>query len=172
MTLIKSEKGATLIEFVLVLPILVMFLFAIIEFSVMMYDKAVVTLGSREGARAAVVWRPETNFFLDTTEVGVEIDHFLGVVGTDPPTRLISFGNATTALDSYIIEWSPPMDINGLWNWDSSSYDPSTDEYMRVIVRYRYDFMVLRYIPEFIGLPDNITLQGETIMRMENPNSS
>lgn len=164
MTMIKSEKGATLIEFVLVLPLLVLFLFAIIEFSVLMYDKAVITLGSREGARAAVVWRPETSTFLDTTEVGDEVDKFLGVVGTAPPTRLISFGDETTALQAYVIEWSPVKD----GSWDASGFDPTTDHYMRVIVRYRYDFMVLRGL-DFIGFPATITLQGETIMRMENP---
>ena len=65
MTSIKCEKGATLVEFVLVFPLLLLFTFAIIEFSVLMYDKAVITLGSREGARAAVVWRPEAEDFLE-----------------------------------------------------------------------------------------------------------
>lgn len=63
MASIRSEKGGTLIEFVLVLPLLLLFTFAIIEFSVLMYDKAVITLGSREGARAAIAWRPEASSF-------------------------------------------------------------------------------------------------------------
>lgn len=160
---IKSEKGATLVEFVLVLPLLLLFTFAIIEFSVLMYDKAVITLGSREGARAAIVWRPNAAAFLDTTDVKDEIDKFLGVVGTDPPTRLISFGDKNTALQPYDIKWSQVKD--GGW---STPFDPIVDEYMKVRIQYRYDFMVLHALG-FIGFPDGITLQGETIMRMEDP---
>lgn len=163
----KSEKGASLVEFVLILPLLVMFLFAIIEFSVMMYDKAVVSLGSREGARAAIVWRTDDDSFLDATEIADEVDKFLGVVGVDPPTRLISFGDKSTALQPYVIEWSPVKDsASSLWH--SGPFDSSTDVYMRVRLHYRFDFLVLQAL-EFIGLPNNINLQGSTIMRMENP---
>lgn len=165
MTTIKSEKGATLVEFVLVLPLLVMFLFAIIEFSVMMFDKAVVGLGSREGARAAIVWRPDTSF-LNVADVRAEVDQFLGVVGGGAPTRLISFGDKTTALENnHVIGWSANKDDPLPW---SNVFDPDVDEYVRVYVEYRYDFLVLKAL-SFIGLPDFITLKGTTIMRMENP---
>jgi hypothetical protein len=166
MTSIKCEKGATLVEFVLVLPLLLLFTFAIIEFGVLMYDKAVITLGSREGARAAIVWRPEGTPFLTETKVGEEIDKFLGVVGTTP-TSLISFRDENT-VQPYVIQWSPTKDSWPAITTPSTAFDPDNDEYMRVIIRYRYDFRVLQALG-FIGFPDGITLQGETIMRMENP---
>ena len=38
---IKNEKGAALVEFAIVLPLLLMLVFGMIEFSIMFYDKAV-----------------------------------------------------------------------------------------------------------------------------------
>ena len=52
--LLKSQKGATAVEFAIVLPLLLILVFGIIEFGVMFYDKAVITNASREGARAGI----------------------------------------------------------------------------------------------------------------------
>lgn len=46
-----SQQGFAFLEFALVLPLLIGILVAIIEFSVAMYDKAVLTNAAREGAR-------------------------------------------------------------------------------------------------------------------------
>lgn len=164
MTTLKSEKGATLIEFVLVLPLLLLFTFAIIEFGVLMFDKAMITLASREGARAAIVWRPDADSFLDTDAIGAVVDNFLGVAGSNPPLLLISFGDESTSLQPYVVQWKS-SDVGSVWE---TTFDPDVHEYMRVIVQYRYDWLVLHALG-FIGFPDGLTLQGETIMRMENP---
>jgi len=170
MTSIKSEKGATLIEFVLVLPLLLLFTFAIIEFGVLMFDKAMITLASREGARAAIVWRPNADSFLDTDAIEDVADNFLGVVDSTP-SRLISFGDETTSLQPYVIQWSSAKDT---WPAITSqptemTFDPDTHKYMRVIIQYRYDWLVLQALNVITGFPDGLTLQGTTIMRMENP---
>lgn len=52
-----AQKGAAAVEFALVLPLLLMVVFGIIEFSLMLYDKAVITNASREAARAGIVFR-------------------------------------------------------------------------------------------------------------------
>ena len=54
---IKSENGASAVEFALVMPLLFVLIFGIIEFGIFLYDKAVITNASREGARAGVVAR-------------------------------------------------------------------------------------------------------------------
>ena len=46
---IKDQDGATVVEFALVLPLLVVFIFGIIEFSLLLYNKAMITNASREG---------------------------------------------------------------------------------------------------------------------------
>ena len=54
---ITEEKGASAVEFAIILPLLVVFLFGIIEFGIIFYDKAMITNASREGARKGIVFR-------------------------------------------------------------------------------------------------------------------
>jgi Flp pilus assembly protein TadG len=52
---VRRREGQSLIEFALVLPLLLILVFGIIDFSIGLYDKAVITNASREGARAGIV---------------------------------------------------------------------------------------------------------------------
>ncbi|OAJ56745.1 hypothetical protein A6V36_33145 [Paraburkholderia ginsengiterrae] len=52
----RRQSGTAVVEFGLVLPLLLLLLFGIIEFSVMLYDKAVITNASREATRQGVVY--------------------------------------------------------------------------------------------------------------------
>ncbi len=51
----RSERGAALVEFALVAPLLFLLLFGIVEFGMAFNDFIAVRNGSREGARTAVV---------------------------------------------------------------------------------------------------------------------
>ena len=51
----KSQAGAQILEFALLLPFLIMMLFLIIDFGFLVYNKAVLTNASREAARKASV---------------------------------------------------------------------------------------------------------------------
>ena len=50
-----NRNGTAIVEFAIVLPVLLLILMGIIEFSFVLYDKAVLTNASREGARAGIV---------------------------------------------------------------------------------------------------------------------
>lgn len=52
---LRRQKGAAAVEFALILPILLLVFFGIVELSLALYDKAVLTNASREGARAGIV---------------------------------------------------------------------------------------------------------------------
>lgn len=52
-----KERGVAAVEFALVLPLLLGVLLAVIELGLMLYDQAVITQASREGARAGIVLR-------------------------------------------------------------------------------------------------------------------
>jgi Flp pilus assembly protein TadG len=52
-----SQRGTSSVELALILPIFLFVLFGLIELSVALYDKAVLTQASREGARAGIVLR-------------------------------------------------------------------------------------------------------------------
>lgn len=51
----RTQKGAAAVEFALLLPILLFVFFGIVELSLALYDKAILTNASREGARAGIV---------------------------------------------------------------------------------------------------------------------
>ena len=53
----SKQRGTSSVELALVLPVFLFVLFGLIELSVALYDKAVLTQASREGARAGIVLR-------------------------------------------------------------------------------------------------------------------
>lgn len=52
----KGQRGASAIEFAIILPVLVVILIGIMEFGYVMFAKAVITNASREGARRGIVF--------------------------------------------------------------------------------------------------------------------
>jgi Flp pilus assembly protein TadG len=81
----RGCRGGAAIEFALVLPLLLLLVFATIEFSLALYDKAVITNAAREAARAGVVVRT-TRLTNDQIEVRAL---------SYASNRLISFGSST-----------------------------------------------------------------------------
>lgn len=51
-----NNKGAAAIEFALIAPLLFVLLFGIIEFGAVLYNQAIITNASREGARYAATF--------------------------------------------------------------------------------------------------------------------
>ncbi len=133
----KSQNGASAVEFAIVLPILVLLVFGIIEFSVAFYDKAMITNASREGARSGIVFRipPVTD------------DEITNIVNTYLGSNLITFGGSTTA--------NTTVTRNG--------YNPGDE--LKVSVNYTYTFLLIpNFIASLSG---GVNLVAETIMRME-----
>lgn len=56
---VETQKGSVLVEFALILPVFLLLLFGVITFSVALYDKTVLTMATREGARAGVKFVPD-----------------------------------------------------------------------------------------------------------------
>jgi Flp pilus assembly protein TadG len=133
----KNQDGASAVEFALVLPILVLMVFAIIEFSVALYDKAMMTNASREGARAGIVFRipPVTD-----EEIGNVVNTYLG-------GNLITFGGPAAANTTVTRNGSNPGDE------------------LKVTVDYTYTFLIIPNI--ITRLSGGITMMAETVMRME-----
>ncbi len=53
----RPQRGTATVEFALLLPILIGLLVGMVEMGLALYDKAVLTHASREGARAGIVLR-------------------------------------------------------------------------------------------------------------------
>lgn len=80
---LRSESGASAVEFALLLPVLMMVLFGIIEFGMALYRQSILTNASREGARLGIVLSvpPITNAAVDA-----KIDAYLTAAGINPGT--------------------------------------------------------------------------------------
>jgi Flp pilus assembly protein TadG len=139
-----NQNGAAAVEFAIVLPLLVTLVFGIIEFSILFYNKAMLTNASREGARAGIVLVPDQTY--DDVEGIVR-----GVVTAYCGSYLITFGNGGA---------NPTVLVN-----PTGSGEPVAGDPLRVTVKYHYDFLVL---PNFITtLMGGLDLSAVTVMRME-----
>jgi Flp pilus assembly pilin Flp len=59
--IIRDERGQTMVEFALVIPVLLVVLFGVIQFGVLYNNYVTLTDATRAGARKAAVSRLETN---------------------------------------------------------------------------------------------------------------
>jgi Flp pilus assembly protein TadG len=66
----SDERGAAAVEFALILPVLMLILFGIIEWSLMFKDSLTVASATRAGARTASA-EPRTAAFADNTALAV-----------------------------------------------------------------------------------------------------
>ena len=91
---LRSESGASAVEFALLLPVLMMILFGIIEFGLALYRQAILTNASREGARLGIV---QSIPAITTGQINATIDNYLTVAGIPPGnvTRTIVAGGVT-----------------------------------------------------------------------------
>ena len=95
---LRSESGASAVEFALLLPVLMLILFGIIEFGLALHRQSILTNASREGARLGIVLSipPITD-----AAINARIDTYLTSAGITP-------GNVTR--NSPII---PPSPVTG-----------------------------------------------------------
>jgi hypothetical protein len=143
--LMDNQRGTSAVEFAIVLPLLVVFLFGIIEFGLVFYNKAMVTNASREAARAGIVYRPAPR--VDAIEImNVGINYC--------SDWLVTFGSG------------PPLEVTVL---PPGPCEKSGDE-LGVKVTHQYDFLL---IPDFLAaffsgtMPGSIDISAVTRMRCE-----
>ena len=139
----KDENGGTLSEFAIIGPFLFLLLFGIIEFGLLLHDRAIIINASREGARAGIVFDYPNRI----SDSDIE-----DVVTNYCDTYLISFSSGST---------SPTISITRTVN--------AFGEWLTVTVNYTYQFLVFSNLLAFVsgGSNDLINLEGETVMRME-----
>ncbi len=84
-----SKKGASAIEFALVLPLLLAITFGLIEFGLFMYNQQVITNAAREGARAGIVQTSGSRF--TESQIQQVVIRYLRPPDGAGPWRLITF---------------------------------------------------------------------------------
>jgi hypothetical protein len=165
----SSQKGASAVEFALLLPLLMLITFGIIEFGLFMYNQQIITNASREGARAGIVARvparlpegpeipPQEASCVSTNPLDpVSISC---VVGNYCRNHLVSF--SSTAV-------SPRVSVGGY------AATPMYGTNLIVTVTYDYHFLVLPNF--FTSLAPHLTstttpgawpMQAVTVMKYE-----
>jgi Flp pilus assembly protein TadG len=143
---IDNRRGASAVEFAIILPLLVIFVFGIIEFSILFYDKAVITNASREGARRGILFREARP---DYTEVRDVVINYCG-------DKLITFADPP----------KPQCDVDPLTFVECENHN----DQLTVKVTYQYEFLL---IPDFLAAffsgshPGSINIDAVTEMRCE-----
>ena len=124
--LIKNEKGTTLVETAIIIMLLLIFIFGIIEFGLMLFNKQVLTNASREGARAGIV-------------VG------LGRSGGNSAQYLSVSKNTASGFcaDHLVTFGSSDLNVSASYNDQDGSGSPSRGDILTVSLTYNYDFLVL-----------------------------
>jgi Flp pilus assembly protein TadG len=143
-----SQKGASLVEFALILSLLLVLTFGMIEFGIFIYNKQVITNASREGARAGIVARTPRLPITGTDSItSVVTDYVKDNIQNKP--LLVTFGTQNT----------PLVNVTGY-----SAAAPFGSD-LQVEVTYQYAFLV---VPNFIpGINKTATLRATTVMRYE-----
>ena len=114
----RGHRGSAMIEFALILPMLLLVLFAIVEFAIALYDKAVITNASREAARAGVVFKVPQLTTDQIKAVAVNnCEDFLISFGTAAPSVTVSHPSGTGTGDPLTVTVSYPYTglVLGAW---------------------------------------------------------
>lgn len=142
----KDQKGAAMVEFALIAPLLFVILFGIIEFSVLLYDKAMLTNASREGARVGIVFIQDREDNWDDVVDDIE-------------------AAVNTYAENYLISFDPGSSLEILIN--PAGYD--SGQSLTVTVNYPFQFLVFSNLIGLLGgdFSDGLNLQAVTVMRLE-----
>ena len=134
-----SERGAELIEFAIVLPILMLLVAGIVDFGMMFRTFEVVTNAAREGARVGVLPGYE-----QAIDVENRVNAYLAAAGLNNANQ-VTAPNVTVATSA------------------------GTFTARQVTVVYNYQFLVLGGItPLFGGSIGSINLTARSVMRTES----
>lgn len=139
---LKLQTGSNIVEFALILPLLLVLVFGIIDFGLALFDKAVITNASREGARAGMVFKVPR-----LTDAEIE-----AVVQTYAGSHLVTFG--TPNLQTTITR----IDVDGL------AGNMSSGDTLSVRVEYPYNYLVMNKLIPALG---SLNLSSTSVMRYE-----
>ena len=164
-----EDRGATLVEAAIVLPVFFLLIFGLLEFGFGFKDWLSINHAAREGARVSVVAADDDRadqFALEAFEEGLVAAMIDGVA-------YVEIGNADGSIANHYVPASTPCgwtpcpnpEINiglvGL-SWPPSARDvimPDVDR-IKVTVEFKHD-----YLTGFIG--DSVTWKASKVMRIE-----
>jgi Flp pilus assembly protein TadG len=105
MKLKRTQNGTSTVEFAMILPLLLVIIFGIMEFSLLLYDKAIITNASREAARSGIAYKSPRfttaeiqAFAINPTKDPVTNQSLLiSSISNEQPTAVVTFSNTFQA---------------------------------------------------------------------------
>ncbi|WP_291348238.1 TadE family protein [Desulfobacula sp.] len=160
---INNQEGAAAIELAFILPLLLLFIFGIIEFSLFLYNKQVITNAAREGARRGVIMRAPTRVVsAENAEIRARIQEFA-------ESHLVTFGDDTfDAFDTNPETKNVSINPDPITDVDDPDRELSFESDLIVRATYEYKFLFLstKIEPIYSGIgPINLT--STATMKME-----
>ncbi len=149
--LLKSQKGATAVEFAIILPLLLLLLFGIIEFSLFLFNRHVITNAVREAARAGIVVRIPR---LSNNDIETIARNYC-------EQYLVTFGAGTLNIPSSFLREDESGNLLGE-DEEGNSILGGFGDVLIVRATYQYDWLFL----STIGIGSK-TIQSIARMRME-----
>lgn len=145
----KRQKGAAVVEFAVILPLLLLILFGIVEFGFLLYNQAMLTNASREGARAGIVAQTPRR----------STAYITGIVNNYTANFLVNFKSGTDPVVATTVK------VNDVEADPSSVGMVSAEDYLTVELSYDYHFLLIDNLVSGIGI--NKTLHASSTMRAE-----
>jgi Flp pilus assembly protein TadG len=169
----RDERGATIVEFAMILPALCVLLLGIFELGYRAYAASVLQGALHEAARMATVGgvtmdqinarvRTRLSNFADHGTVSINTTSYYDFSGVSRPEKLLIDISPTGTYNQGDC-WE---DTNGNNSWDADrgrGGQGGADD----IVRYRVSLAVPNMVPidRFLGWPSTNTISGETVLR-------
>jgi hypothetical protein len=154
--LLKSQKGATLVEFAIILPLLLLLIFGIIEFGLFLFNRHVITNAVREAARAGIVVRSPR----------LSDDDIKTIARNYCEQHLVTFGAGTLNIPQSFQRLREEVDANGIGTGEFfplGQYElGGFPDVLIVRATYQYDWLFL----STIGMGP-MTIEAIARMRME-----
>jgi Flp pilus assembly pilin Flp len=171
--LARDERGVTLVEFAMIVPVLCVLLLGIFELGYRSYAQSVVQGALHEAARMATVGgvtvddidarvRTRLSNFDDRGEVAVEASSYFEYSGVGTPETITT----DTAPEGEYNEGDCWIDSNGNGEWDADR-GAETMGGAEDIVRYRVSVTLEEIVPiaGLLGWDRFNTIRGETVLR-------
>ncbi len=149
---LKTEKGAAVVEFAVVLPLLIVMVAGIVEFGLLYFNKQILVTATREGARLGIDPDATDSEIRERVKKVCREEYDEGLplgLGNFLP-MLKTFGTAIVDI--------PDADITITRTGSEFPAD------LTVGVEYEYRFL----LPSILGLGNTITLRASTVMKMED----
>ena len=110
----RNKRGAAMVEFALVLPILIMLLFGIIELGRAFYTWSLMSEAVREGARAGVVELNNTTAVNVATQVANNFLIAVALPGTAVSSSIVTLSGSIKAVNVQANFAFQPLGLNGV----------------------------------------------------------